>query len=284
MLLPILERAARAIAVRRGVASREVATSRGPLHVYDAPGAGPLPTVVLLHGLASSGVQLLPLMGEMRRRARRVIVPEAPGHGFSDKPSSRLTPAELEATMTELLDGLLDEPAVVFGNSLGGAVALRYALRRPERVRSLVLASPAGARMSADGWADVRSAFKARSLVETNRFVDRLYHRPPPVTRLLLPDVRRALRRPAVLELFESARDDDFFSPDELNTLVPPTLLIWGRSERLLPAEALAWWRAHAPPTMRIDEPEGLAHCPHVDDPRRLADAIVSFATPHAGA
>lgn len=46
--------------------------------------------------------------------------------------------------MTEALDALLPEPAIVCGNSLGGAVALHYALARPEKVLGLVLLSPAG--------------------------------------------------------------------------------------------------------------------------------------------
>src|SRR5581483_8981091 len=70
---------------------------------------------------------------------RRLVVPDLPGHGGSSP-----LPAPSLSAFADVVAGLLDEPAAVFGHSMGGVVALRLAERHPELVRSVVLAAPAG--------------------------------------------------------------------------------------------------------------------------------------------
>ncbi|TMM27507.1 MAG: alpha/beta fold hydrolase [Actinobacteria bacterium] len=99
--------------------------------------------VVLVHGLggcAANWVDVAPLLAE----TRRVLVPELPGHGLS-------TPLPAVPNLAVFGDriGLVAErenalPAAFIGHSLGAAVALRLALRRPDEVNSLVLAAAAG--------------------------------------------------------------------------------------------------------------------------------------------
>jgi pimeloyl-ACP methyl ester carboxylesterase len=189
-ILPLAERLTRRALTAQGVRSRRIDTAMAPLHVYDAPGAGPLPTVVVLHGISSSGAAFAPLIQRLRRRAKRVLAPEAPGHGFSGEPTSPLTPESLFACMRELLDRELDGPAIVFGNSLGGGVALSYAIERPSQVRALVLASPAGAAMDEEELTGLLSAFKMRSRADA-RVPD-----PPLSPASLVRAARRRRRRP----------------------------------------------------------------------------------------
>ena len=95
--------------------------------------------MVVLHGLGAAATPFGPVLTRLQRHARRVVAIELPGHGFSATPPASLGATELLGAMREALDAVLDEPAVVCGNSLGGAVALRYALDRPERVRGLAV-------------------------------------------------------------------------------------------------------------------------------------------------
>src|SRR5262249_7831319 len=133
VLLSMMDRAVHRAMLRRAVASTLIPTALGGVHVYDAPGRGSAPTIVLLHRLSSAAGSYARMIARMRRRARRVVAPDFPGHGRSDEPAVELTPDRLFDTMTEVLDQVLgDEPCVVIGNSLGGAVAVEYAIRRPE--------------------------------------------------------------------------------------------------------------------------------------------------------
>lgn len=278
--MPAAERLARFALHRRGLASRTVRARGLDLHVYDGPGRGPLPAVVLLHGLGASGASFGPVVTALRPHVRRVIVPELPGHGFSAHPpgGAAIDPDLLVDAIGDALDGLLDEPAVVLGNSLGGAVALGYALRRPARVRGLMLVSPAGARLAADEWRELVGAFDLRSTAEARAFLARVYHRPPWFLGLFAHEFPELLRRPAVRQILASATPEHSPTPDELAALAMPVLLLWGRSERLLPASALAWFRAHLPPQTVIEEPEGFGHAPQLEEPERVAARLVAFA------
>lgn len=279
-LLPAADQLARLSLRARGLASSTVRVRGLDLHVYEGAGRGRLPTVVMLHGLGAGGASFGPMVTALRPHVRRVILPELPGHGFSAHPEDGgdITADLLLDAISDALDGLLDEPAIVLGNSLGGAVALGYALRRPERVRGLMLVSPAGAKMEADEWRELVSAFDLTTTAEARRFLERVYHRPPWFLALFAHEFPDVLKKPAVRQILASVTPEHSPTPDELALLSMPILLLWGRSERLLPASALAWFRQHLPPQTVIEEPAGFGHAPQLEQPERLAARVVAFA------
>ena len=73
-------------------------------------------------------------------RYGRVTLFDLPGHGSSDMPVSGYRPGLLAERLAELLDHLRVERAHLVAHSFGGLVALAFALRRPDRVKSIVLA------------------------------------------------------------------------------------------------------------------------------------------------
>jgi pimeloyl-ACP methyl ester carboxylesterase len=154
--------------------SRYVDTRAGRIHAYDAEGTGDLPTMVLLHGIGSAATSYGPLLTRLRRHARRVVAPELPGHGFSAEPAGTLTPERLYQAVRDALDILTPEPIVLTGHSLGGGLALKYALENPDRVKALVLLSPAGARTSYAEWRALLDAFELESKVEALELLGRL--------------------------------------------------------------------------------------------------------------
>lgn len=277
-LVDATEKLTRFVLNRAGLASRWLEIGRTRLHVYDGRGKGKLPTVVLLHGLSASASTYAALVAGLLPHVRRIVVPELPGHGFTAHPGDPVTPDVLEATVVEALDALLEEPAIVVGNSLGGALALHYAVTRPEKVRGLVLLSPAGARLPDGGWDDVRQAFRIASRREAMALIHRIYHRPRFIVAMLAHEFPSLMSRPAVVEILATATNDHAITPDELGALRMPILFLWGRSERLLPHAALEYFRTHLPAHAEIEQPEGLGHVPQVDAPERIAARILSFA------
>ena len=276
VVIPAFERLGRRALARRGIASREVAG----LHVYEARGGGEGPPIVVLHGIGSSATAFGPLLGRLARQTSRLVAPDLPGHGFSPAHARRLTVQELLATMTGALDALIDEPAVVVGNSLGGAIALHYAVTRPERVRALALVSPAGAHGSDDQWRALVAQFALRTSRDGLAFVDKLYAKRPWFGRLLAREIPALMARPAVQDILATAvgSNEHLPAPGAVAALKMPMLLVWGRQERLLPDWMLAWLRAHLPAHAVVEQPEGCGHCPHFDDPRGLARRIVDLA------
>ena len=87
------------------------------------------------------------------------------------------------------------------------------------------------------------------------------------------------MNRASIRDVVGAATLDDLPTPNSLGALAMPILLLWGQSERLLPPSSLAYFRRHLPGHAVIEEPAGFGHCPHFDDPARLAARLVEFAT-----
>jgi 4,5:9,10-diseco-3-hydroxy-5,9,17-trioxoandrosta-1(10),2-diene-4-oate hydrolase len=102
---------------------------------------------VLLHGggPGASGVSNYSRNIDALARNFRIIVPDMPGYGRSAKGVDRSDPfGYLADSIRGLLDELGIEKAHLVGNSYGGSCALRLALDTPHRVEKLVLMGPGG--------------------------------------------------------------------------------------------------------------------------------------------
>jgi pimeloyl-ACP methyl ester carboxylesterase len=100
-------------------------------------------SVVLVHGLSGAAANWVHVAPRLAAR-HRVLVPDLPGHGGSGAlPAAPNLDAFAERVRRVAeLEGML--PTTVVGHSLGGLVALRWAIRRPQDVLGLVLAGAAG--------------------------------------------------------------------------------------------------------------------------------------------
>jgi pimeloyl-ACP methyl ester carboxylesterase len=98
------------------------------------------PDLILVHGMAANLAFWFPRLAPALARDHRVILFDLRGHGLSDMPPSGYTPGDHAADLGAVMDHLGIEKADVVGHSFGGTVALEYAARNPERVRTLTIA------------------------------------------------------------------------------------------------------------------------------------------------
>ncbi len=117
-----------------------------PLHVaYVERNPGGATPVILVHGLGSSLKFWRYQIDALADKGYRVIAVDLPGYGKSDKPAS--FPYTMEAmadVVLEVATSLHADRPVVIGHSMGGQTALSFAARFPDKLRALVLTSPAG--------------------------------------------------------------------------------------------------------------------------------------------
>ncbi|MCF7945657.1 MAG: alpha/beta hydrolase, partial [Spirochaetia bacterium] len=101
---------------------------------YRDTGSGP--TLFFLHGMnGESGSWLYQLAG--LSRFYRVISWDAPGYGGSETIGSTIS--ELAQTAFSLLDELEAEKPLIIGHSMGGVIAGRMAIEKPDKISGLVL-------------------------------------------------------------------------------------------------------------------------------------------------
>jgi pimeloyl-ACP methyl ester carboxylesterase len=109
------------------------------IHYQDA-GDENAPAIILIHGFISSNLVWSDVFLPLAEAGFRVIAPDLPGYGYSDKPSDgRYTINSQAHAVLRLMDRLGIEKATIVGASYGGAVAASIALDHPERVERLVL-------------------------------------------------------------------------------------------------------------------------------------------------
>lgn len=107
------------------------------------PGPPDAPVAVMLHGLGGSSLNWTDFQIEIAADLDTYAVDLS---GFGQSPPPRdgdMSPAGLARIVAEFIESLDAGPVHVFGNSLGGAVALQLAARRPDLVASLTMLSPA---------------------------------------------------------------------------------------------------------------------------------------------
>lgn len=137
---------ARRVEARYPPLGRFVDVAGGRLHLIDIRpnNRPPLATILLLHGASASSADPVMALGRRLSERYRVIVPDRPGHGWSDRigGAEAASPARQAAVIREALDKLDVERAIVVGHSWSGALATNFALDHADLVAGLLLIAP----------------------------------------------------------------------------------------------------------------------------------------------
>lgn len=115
--------------------------------------------LLLIHGHSSRLEEYEALLPHLARR-RRVLVPDLPGSGYSDKPDRDYDLRFFEDSLLGFLDALGIERAHLGGGSLGGNLVLRLGHREPQRFDRLAAWAPAGSWVPMRRWALLAQVMK----------------------------------------------------------------------------------------------------------------------------
>ncbi|MFZ5617792.1 MAG: alpha/beta fold hydrolase [Pseudomonadota bacterium] len=97
------------------------------------------PTVVLIHGASVNLRDMKIALGDELAKSRRVIIVDRPGRGYSTRPEDGWRLARQAELIHAALESQGVRKPVIVGQSLGGAVALSYALKFQDEMSGLVL-------------------------------------------------------------------------------------------------------------------------------------------------
>jgi pimeloyl-ACP methyl ester carboxylesterase len=275
--------------------ARKTVLAGGHAIAYREAGPPDGPAVVLLHGLASDADTWDKAIGPLAGHGLRVLAVDLIGHGESDKPTSDYLLSDFAQSLGEFLDALQLSSATLCGHSFGGAIAMFFGTRHPERVERVVLVSAGGLGR------EVHPVLRAAALpvapvvlrVATRPWLRRLYARPGLHRALrLTPDNVTNLRR-AARALGTEAGQASFFAAlrgviapsgqrtasEEMRAFAEtvPMLLIWNEGDPVIP---LAHARAH---TARAKDASRLVifpnrgHEPHRRNAAQFADEVAAF-------
>jgi pimeloyl-ACP methyl ester carboxylesterase len=250
------------------------------------------PTVVLLHGFASSLETWTLVAPALGAHGFRVLALDLKGFGWTDRPPGDYSPQAQAKLVLELMDQRGVQQAAVVGHSWGASVALAMALGAPDRVTRLALYDAWAfedqlptfflwARASGIGeilfwvWYDERADERIALA-----FFDKRY-----VTEKLIEDVDRAMNRPGTKAAALAAVRGQRYKAMQKHypEVKQPTLLLWGREDIVTPpsyGERLSRLLPH----VRMVVYPFCGHFPMIEaaaaSTRDLVDFLLEEATP----
>ncbi|HWE62307.1 MAG TPA: alpha/beta fold hydrolase [Chloroflexota bacterium] len=213
------------------------------------------------------------------------------GYGLSDRPHQRYSMAVWADDMVALLDTLGVEQAHVHGGSMGGFIAVYFAVKYPARVKRLVIGGGAArcdqmARMHFSLWKSIARAYGIDSDELATELCTKAFSRRylDEQGSTLVREMREVTARNASLEVFCSACDAMIETDvrDQLGNISAPTLIMVGDEDCLTPLNQGPGGAGAQ--TMHDLIPHSelcvLPRCGHgnlVERPRESIDAILAF-------
>lgn len=207
-----------------------------------------------------------------------VYVPTLPGYAGSDRPDWLETVADVARYLLWLLDALGLEKVSLAGHGLGGWIAAELAVMCPHVLDRLILIDAAGVRPERGEIADIFLL----GLEETRK---QAWHDPGQSAEYaeLYDRELSAEERDAQIQNQEMsvrlAWKPYMFDPS-LPHLLPrsrvPTLVVWGREDRIVPLECGEIYQ-RAIPKARLDVIDRCGHLPHLERPDEVARLIAEF-------
>jgi len=245
--------------------------------------------LILLHGFAGDKDNWAFFTLLLAQRYR-VICPDLPGFGDSGRVANGgYSIAEQARRLEAFLDALGIDACHLGGNSMGGFVALTFALDHPHRLRSLLLLNNAG--VNGDRMTDTQQAIldgsnpmQVKSIDDVDFLLGIILHDPPYIPLIFRQLLLLQLARREKLhdEIFAQIARDAIENPlnDRLGDVRVPTLILWGSSDNLLHVAA-ATTQHEAIPGAELAIIEKAGHVPMVERPFRTAAVSMDFLARH---
>ena len=218
------------------------------------------PAIVMLHGLATSNIYMLPT-ARLLAPHYRVYIPDMPGFGKSTKPKHVFTLIELADMLVEWMQEVGIEQATWLSNSLGCQIIAHLAMRHPDCVERMVLVGPA---------MDPQ-ALTAHQ--EIGRWLHNIIYEPKHLYPIVFYDYARSGLRRIVTTLRYGLQDR---IDEHLPLIKVPTLVVRGSCDTIVP-QRWAEEATHLLPDGQLVVIEGAAHDVNYNSPKQLAQCVRDF-------
>ena len=255
---------------------------------YAEMGEGP--PILFVHGLSGSWQNWLEQLPHFARN-HRVIALDLPGFGASPMPPWEISISAYGRLLDDFSNMLGIERATLVGNSMGGFISAEASIAQPDWVDRVVLVSAAGithARMRKEP-AEVVARLAAAPAPLLFRFQDRSLRRPglryaafkgifhaPHHMRpeLLWEQYHAAVGAPGMVDAVRGLAGYDF--TDRLRQVDDPTLIVWGRNDRVVPPKDAAGYAGYLN-VSRTAIFDRTGHCAMLERPVRFNRLLEQF-------
>jgi len=225
-------------------------------------------TLIFCHGSGGRHHHWVYQLKGLKEAANPIAV-DLPGHGRSEgKPSDDI--AVYRDWMHRFLEKSGLGPPIIVGHSMGGAIALDYALQHPDHYLGLVL-------VGSGGRLRVLPAFLEE--LEKGTVPDALseYLYGPAASRELLEKGRKEVKDTAASIYFaDLTACDKFDVMDKLHQITKPVLMVCGSEDRLTPVKYSRYLEDKLI-NSQVTVIDGAGHMVMLEEPDQVNQAITKF-------
>lgn len=257
----------------------------GRLWVYDSHSGAPsdMPTIVFIHSIGSSIYSWRYQIPELQKNYR-VIAFDLLGFGKSDKPLSESYALDgQEARVMALLDHLRIDKCALVGCSLGGAISLWLASRHKERFTHVAVIAPAAVQTLVPFFAPQLQSLSALASRIVSRSVIRIalsngFAYKKNITPEVIENYFAPFAEPNGVHCFlrtvETIKDARIYN--SLPTIRIPTLVLWGKSDRVVLKRTIDQIIKVIPNVKTLIHPTGGHHLME-DEPLWVNENLLAF-------
>jgi pimeloyl-ACP methyl ester carboxylesterase len=213
----------------------------------------------------------------MLAQGGRLMAPSHPGFGHSERPAGITTVDDLAYFYLDLMDELDLQDTVVVGISLGAWIAAAIAVKSTALMARLVLGNPVGIKVGDRESRDILDIF---AMVE-GEFLEKAFADPAVGQRdyraMTDDEVTVAARNREATALYAwSPYMHDPKLKGRLHRIRIPTLVLWGRDDKLFPVDYAKAWAAQIP-DVRVEIVSECNHRPQIERPDVAAQKVLAF-------
>ncbi len=237
----------------------------------EGPKDAALPPIVLLHGMLGDLSNWVETIDNLSDNGYRVLAPIIPIYDF---PIGETDVPRLTRHVRDFIGAMDLDSTILVGNSLGGHIALLFALEYTDFVDALILSGSSGIYEATMG----SSFFKRQDREFIRERTEMTFYDPVHATDELVDEMFEIVNdRPRALRLLRIARSaDEETVTEQLSTLDMPTLLVWGQDDVITPPDVAEEFRDRMP-NAQLHFIDKCGHAPMIEHPNTFNELTLDF-------
>ncbi len=244
--------------------------------------------ILLIHG-SGPGVSayanwrlVFPILSEKFH----LFAPDVVGFGFTERPEGIEYSVDIWVNhMIQFIEKAIGEKVSIIGNSMGGALALQIANRRPDLVNKLILMGSVGIEHKITEELDAVWGYEPS--IENMKHLISIFSSDPNLSNN--DDLVKLRYEASIQNGFQESFSSMFPAPrqrhldalalreEELKSITHPTLLIHGREDRVIPLEHTSWKLAQLIPNSELHVFSNCGHWTQIEKTKPFCNQVINF-------
>ena len=234
---------------------------------YKIAGSGP--AILVLHGWGGSSSSWDKVQKILASKGYTVICPDLPGFGESDIPREAWDVSDYMDLVVKFVKSQELESFFVLGHSFGGRVAIKLAVRHPEKIKALILCGSAGIKP--------KLSLKTKIILKLTKIGKKIFSPKSWIKKVFYFFLRNkdyVKAKGTMKETMKKVLAEDLLP--YLSEIRTRTLIVWGEKDKMVPVEKAHIFKEKIAGSILEILPQA-GHSPHLKSPEKLSEIIFNF-------